>query len=78
VTAEDVRRGSVDNVATATGTDPSGGAYTSEESKVSTATAGAALPGTGSGLTPGYVLLGLLLAAAGVLALRAVRHRRHA
>ncbi|MFT4188300.1 MAG: hypothetical protein QM621_06920, partial [Aeromicrobium sp.] len=78
VTAEDVRRGSVDNVATATGTDPSGGAYTSEESKVSTATAGAALPGTGSGLTPGHVLLGLLLAAAGVLALRAVRHRRHA
>ncbi|MFT4299604.1 MAG: hypothetical protein QM597_08225 [Aeromicrobium sp.] len=78
ITTDDVRRGSVDNVATATGIDPLGGSYTSDESTVSTATAGAALPRTGLGITPGHLFLGLLLALAGVSVIRIVRRHQPA
>lgn len=76
VTRDDVARGSVDNVATATGTDPMGGQLTSPESRVSTRTAGSDLPSTGSDVGLWAAGLGLLLLLAGGGAAYAGRPRR--
>lgn len=76
VTRDDVARGSVDNVATATGTDPMGGQLTSPESRVSTKTAGSDLPSTGSDVGLWAAGLGLLLLLAGGGAAYAGRPRR--
>ncbi|MFT4188872.1 MAG: GEVED domain-containing protein [Aeromicrobium sp.] len=78
VTGADVQRGSVDNVATAVGTDPTGGVFESAASEVSTKTPGPELPTTGSGVTPWWVQLGLLLILLGGVAFVAARVRGRA
>ncbi|MFT4298037.1 MAG: GEVED domain-containing protein, partial [Aeromicrobium sp.] len=75
ITTDDALRGSVDNVATASGTDPMGGTVTSEEAEVSTKTPGPNLPSTGSSISPGLLSLGLLLVLIGGLVIVARRRK---